>query len=152
MRQITTLIAIMIGLMGVVGVADAETHCAPGLESRSADQVLNDHFAAIRSGNVDRILCDYSHDAAILTPGSVVTTDEGIRGFYAQIFALMGGPGILGLTSLTVAPVNPSRSIALLEWTLDSSHLAVGDGTDTFVIVNGKIHQQTVKLGGFVMK
>jgi len=151
MQQTTTLI-LMVALMSVTGFADTERRCAAGLAARSADQVLNDHFAAIRSGDFDLILCDYSSDATIVTPGVVVSSHDGIRGFYSHIFALMGGPGTLGLVSLTFAPVNPSRSIALLEWTLDSPHLEVGDGTDTFVIVNGKIQQHTIKLGGLMTK
>lgn len=138
--------------MGVTGFAEEDGRCACALTSRSSDQVLNDHFAALRSGDLDLILCDYSRDAAIVTPGSVIGSHDGIRAFYTRIFALMGGRGNLGLGSLTFAPVNPSRWIALLEWTLDSPHLAVHDGTDTFVIVNGKIQQQTIKLGGLEIK
>src|SRR5262245_34059824 len=87
MRQTIELTLIFV-LMSGVGFADTKSHCAAGLASRSADQVLNDHFAAIRSGDLDLILCDYSSNATVMTPGTVITGPDGIRGFYSQIFAL----------------------------------------------------------------
>jgi len=143
---------VIAAVMSGTYVAADSSSCAPGLAARSAEQVMNDHFAALLSGDLDLILCDYSADAAVVTPGSVIDGPEDIRAFYQQIFSLMGGTPTLGLDSLTFSPINPSRSIVLLEWKLDSPHLEVGDGTDTFLIVNGKIQQHTVKLAGVEIK
>ena len=150
-RHTVTLILVA-ALMSGTHVAADSLGCAPGLAARSSDQVMNDHFAALLSGDLDLILCDYSPDAAVVAPGSVISGPDEIRAFYAQIFSQMGGPATLGLVSLTFSPINPSRSIVLLEWNLDSPHLEVGDGTDSFLIVNGKIQQHTIKLAGVMVK
>ena len=116
--------------------------CPDHAQKRSPAQVLQDHVSALLSGNLDRIACDYDEDAVIITPGNVVSGHDQIKAYYASIFRLMGGPGNLEAVSVTT-----SGTVLLLEWTLDSPHLVVGDGTDTFVIEKGRISYQTVKLG-----
>ena len=116
--------------------------CPDHPQKRSTEQVLQDHVSALLSGDLDLIACDYDEDAVIITPGKVVSGHAQIKEYYAAIFQLMGGPGDLEAVSVTT-----SGTVLLLEWTLDSPHLVVGDGTDTFVIEKGRISYQTVKLG-----
>jgi hypothetical protein len=144
--------AVCATLISTGGVAFATGKCADDLDDRSPDQVLQAHFAAVLSGNVDRVTCDYAKHASIVVPGAVMTGKAAIGAYYTQIFALMGGPGTLAVVSLTTVPTRRDGGVALLEWTLESPHLAVGDGTDTFVIQDGRIQQQTVKLGGLVVR
>ena len=154
MRVFKNLLPIFVVMCAVTAFAGNNV-CRENTRDRTPEQVLNAHFAAILSGDVERIACDYDDDYVIVTPGSVIRGDAGIRAFYNQIYSLMGGPGTLGVISLTFAATpadSDRRAAALLEWTLDSPHLAVGDGTDTFIIKNGRIQQHTVKLGQLVFK
>jgi hypothetical protein len=128
-------------------------NCPEGLRDRTPEQVLDAHFGALLSGDVDLIACDYEADAQIITGGSIIEGIAGVKAFFTQIYTLMSGPASLGVVSLTVSSSNSGRNaVALLEWTLDSPHLEVGDGTDTIVIKNGKIQHQTVKLGQLIFK
>jgi hypothetical protein len=150
-KLISRLVPVVVAL-NAAGTAFAGS-CPEGLRDRTPEQVLDAHFGALLSGDVDLIACDYEADAQIITAGSVIKGTEGVKAFFTQIYILMNGPASLGVVSLTVSPSNSGRNaVALLEWTLDSPHLEVGDGTDTIVIKNGKIEHQTVKLGKLVVK
>ena len=80
--------------------------------------------------------------AGIVAPGK-----EQIAGLFAYFFALMGGPA-----SIPVHPVTTSGTVLLLEWGLESPHLTVGDGVDTFVFRKGRISYQTVHLGAAMFR
>ena len=110
--------------------AAAQADCLDHAQKRSPEEVLQDHVSALLSGDLDLIACDYDKDAVIITPGNVVSGHDEIKAYFASIFQAMGGPGNLGAVSVTT-----SGTVLLLEWTLDSPHLVVGDGTDTFVVV-----------------
>jgi hypothetical protein len=60
---------------------------------------------------------------------------------------LMGGNISLGLTSKTSA-----AAYTLLLYTVNSTHVSVPDGVDTFVIRHGRIVAQTARLGGLTFK
>ena len=142
---ISVLVLCALFLMTAVPAQAAD--CPDHVQKRSPEQVLEDHVSALLSGDLDLIACDYDEDAVIITPRNVVSGHNEIKAYFASIFQAMGGPGNLGAVSVTT-----SGTVLLLEWTLDSPHLVVGDGTDTFVVVKGRIHYQTVKLADVVVR
>lgn len=109
---------------------------------RSNEEVLADHYAALLSGDPQRVACDYADDASVILAGTVATGREEIAGLFAYFFSLMGGPG-----SIAVHSVTTTGTVLLLEWGLESPHLTVADGVDTFVFRKGRISYQTIHLG-----
>ena len=139
-------ICVLCALFFLTTAAAAQADCLDHAQKRSPKEVLQDHVSALLSGDLDLIACDYGEDAVIITPGKVISGHKEIKDYYASIFQLMGGPGTLGAVSVTT-----TGTVLLLEWTLNSPHLVVNDGTDTFVVEKGRISYQTVKLGDVVV-
>lgn len=126
---------------------DDSAQCPPNREDRTADQVLSDHVAAILAADAVRVACDYSEEAVVILPGQIAQGPDQIQNLYASLFSLMGGNISLGLTSKTSA-----AAYTLLLYTVNSSHVSVSDGVDTFVIRHGRIVAQTARLGGLTLK
>ena len=125
----------------------ADGLCPRQLHRRSTEQVLEAHFAALRSGNAALIACDYAKRAVFMMPGTVIQGREAIQATYAGLLKSAGVLNSLTLTSLTT-----ERDTVLLTYALDSEHIVVSAGVDTFVIEKGRIVLQTVVLGGFATR
>jgi len=126
---------------------DDGAQCPPNREDRTADQVLSDHVAAILAADPVRVACDYSEEAVVILPGQIAQGPDQIQNLFAYLFNLMGGNISLGLTSKTSA-----AAYTLLLYTVNSTHVSVPDGVDTFVIRHGRIVAQTARLGGLTFK
>ena len=68
-----------------------DSQCPKQVIHRSNDEVLADHYAALLSGDPQRVACDYADDASVILAGTVVTGREQIAGQFAYFFSLMGG-------------------------------------------------------------
>jgi ketosteroid isomerase-like protein len=126
---------------------DESAQCPANREDRTADQVLSDHVAAILASDPVRVACDYSEEAVVILPGQIAQGPDQIQNLYAYLFNLMGGNISLGLTSKTSA-----AAYTILLYTVNSTHVSVSDGVDTFVIRHGRIVAQTARLGGLTFK
>lgn len=112
-------------------------------QRRSPEQVMNAHFAAVRSGDLALIAADYAARAVLMLPGSVSEGREQIASTFAGLLASAGAIDSLVVTSTTVHGGN-----VLLTYTVDSEHMLIPEGVDTFVIENGHIALQTAHFGG----
>lgn len=129
------------------GMRSGPDTCPKQLQHRSPDQVLEAHFAAFRSGNAALIACDYAKDAVFILPGSVAQGPEQIQSVFAGFFQAAGP-----LNSLTITSTTAQGGAILTTYKIDSQHIVVTDGVDTFVIDKGRIVVQTGYLGGFTTR
>lgn len=125
----------------------ADSICPRQLHRRSADQVLQAHFAAFRSANAQLLACDYAKKAVFILPGSVARGRDQIAATFAGFFQSAGPVNSLTLTTQTTGD-----GAALVTYTLDTRHIVVTDGVDTFVVENGRIVLQTAYLGGLSVR
>lgn len=72
---------------------------------------------------------------------------ENIKATFAPFLAAAGGNIHVAAHSLTIAD-----DVALFEYSVDSDHVVVSDGLDTFVIDNGLAIAHTARLGGLAFK
>jgi uncharacterized protein (TIGR02246 family) len=121
--------------------------CPKHLHQRTVEQVLSAHLAAFPSGNAEMVACDYAADAIFIMPSTVVRGRDDIESAFAGFFALAGAGIQVSTISSTIAD-----DVALLEYTVSSSHVTVSDGVDSFVVDNGLIVAQTGRLGGLAVK
>jgi SnoaL-like protein len=121
--------------------------CPMQLQQRSPEQVLEAHLAAFRSGNVALIVCDYAKDAIVMLPGTVVQGLDEIESLFAG-FLQAAGP-ILGVT---VTSLTSRDNAFLMTYSIDSAHIVVPNGVDTFVIEKGRIVLQSGYLGGLTTR
>ena len=105
---------------------------------RSARQVFDDHWDAILSGDMDRILADYAPDAVFVQPGAVA------RG-HARIQAVFEGIGEnVGEMAFSQDSVSVGDSMVLLEWSGQGAGGRSAGGVDSFYIEDGFIRYQTL--------
>lgn len=127
----------------LAGVAEAHDRprpfrCPQGRHSRTPQQVMSDHIAALASGNLDLVMCDYDDDAEVVMPGTVLTGEEQIRTALAGFMSAFGG-ALPTFTSMTYG-----EKVVLVTWQVFLPQFSVPDGADTFTIKNGLIRVQTV--------
>ena len=132
----------------IAGPAEAkhphrDSDCPRHLHQRSVEQVMEAHLAAFRSANATLIACDYARNAVFMLPGTVVRGRENIQATFAGFFQSAGAINQVPVTSLTI-----EDDIALMTYAVDSTHIVVSSGVDTFVIRHGLIVAHTAYLGG----
>ena len=111
--------------------------CAPGGLSEETAAVLDHHLGAVKAGNIEEIMADYSAEAVLYTPNGPLRGHEAIQGFFA------GMPDLLPSTfwdEFSMIRQDTEGETAYIVWTAgDIAPL----GTDTFIVRNGKIVVQT---------
>ncbi|MBL9038991.1 MAG: nuclear transport factor 2 family protein [Archangium sp.] len=127
----------------LAGVAEAHDwprpfRCPPGRFFRTPQQVISDHIAALATGNLDLVMCDYAENAEVVMPGTVLTGQDQIRVALGGFMSAFGG-ALPTFTSMTYG-----ERIVLVTWQVFLPQFSVPDGADTFTIRAGMIHVQTV--------
>ena len=101
-------------------------------------QVFDDHWNAILSGNMGRILSDYALDAVFVTPGNLARGHGEIEEVFTRI------DSDLGTMAIEQESVTVGDSIILFEWSGKTAVGRIAQGTDTFYIEHGLIQFQTL--------
>ena len=104
------------------------------------ETVLGKHLTAFGSGNVDAIMANYAEDAVIMVPGSTIRGHAGIRPMFEGLVAEFGQPGV----TFEMLNQGIDGDVALIVWKAETGKAVYELGTDTFIIRDGKIVQQTV--------
>jgi ketosteroid isomerase-like protein len=107
-------------------------------QAKQTEQVLNQHLTAFVEGQgIDAILSDYHDDAVFLTPQAVYRGKRAIREFFLSFMAnLPAGAS----DSFELNRIEIDEGLGYIVWSVNG---AVSLGTDTFIVREGKIAQQT---------
>jgi len=105
--------------------------------TRSAQEVVEAHLAAVAQGDLATILKDYRDDVVIVTPQGALEGHAGVEAFFTQ--ALTALPEL----KLSVKSVVYTGDVGLLQWTATSTAGRVNDGVDTYVLEEGAIKFET---------
>ena len=105
--------------------------------TRSPQEILSDHLAAVEHGDIATIVEDYREDAVLLTSQGALEGRSGLEMFYTQALAMLPRPKF-GVESAIYG-----GDALLVQWTLISPAGRVNDGVDTFVFADGAIRLQT---------
>lgn len=119
------------------------SHCPEGTRRRSAEEVLEDHRAALAAGDLDAVYCNYARDATVISDGGIDVGHEAIRAsleFFLQIF---GGVQPVVVQEVPVEIPSGRTEMVRVLFTVDTPCVIVPDGVDTYVIRSGQIHGQT---------
>lgn len=100
--------------------------------------VVDHHMTVAAAGNIDAVMLDYAEDAIHIAPDGIVSKGKtAIRKIYA---ALLAGPAL----SLVVNKSIFERDVGYITWTSNAGNPDEAQGSDTFVVRDGKIIIQTV--------
>jgi ketosteroid isomerase-like protein len=126
--------------------ANATAAAAPTPQAE-IDAIMARHLEGAKAGNVELIMADYADDAVLVTPPAMVTPTgvfagkDKVREFFTWLAspAILPGPKSMVSTNEMVAP-----DTVLFRWTQFKGTPQEANGTDVFVIRNGKIVFQSV--------
>ena len=120
---------------------------------RTPEQVVKDHVASMKTGNVDAVMRDYAPNTVVITPPGLVpsqkpATGPGVYSGIAnarKVFVVLTGKGSLaGIRAMetTVEPLG--GDVALLHWVQFRGTPKQVSGTDVFVVRGGKVVVQDI--------
>ena len=122
---------------GTITESDGLTCPIPNLLA-TPQQVIAARIAALVAGNINGVICTYAVGATVIMTGTIVKGRPAILASFTQFFALLGN------TVPTFTAETYSGPMALVNYTVNIPTLTVPDGSDTYVIVLGRIQYQTV--------
>jgi ketosteroid isomerase-like protein len=120
---------------------------------RTPEQVVKDHVASMKTGNVDAVMRDYAPNTVVITPPGLVPTQKPATGpgVYSgvanarKVFVVLTGKGSIdGIRAMetTVEPLG--GDVALLHWVQFRGTPKQVSGTDVFVVRGGKVVVQDI--------
>lgn len=108
-------------------------------------EIVTRHMAAAGNRDVNALMADYADDAVVLQAGTAVQGKPAIRALFERLFPANppagGAPG--PLAGIKVTKVWQEGNVGFVTWTAGAAN-----GTDEFIVHNGKIAVQTVFIGG----
>ena len=107
--------------------------------TRTPQEVFQHHAEALRAGDLDGIVDDYSDDAVFITPAGVKRGKDGVREGFVRLLADVPNAD-WALPTLIF-----EGDVLFLEWTATAAATKVEDGIDTFIFRDGQIVLQTVR-------
>jgi ketosteroid isomerase-like protein len=102
--------------------------------------VIEHHLDAMGTGDLDRILSDYTESSKIIAMGGVHSGLETLRALFGQF---VDGPFKPGAHTFTLNHLVVDGEFGMIEWSLAFEGGNISFGTDTFHVVDGKIALQT---------
>lgn len=102
-------------------------------------EVLNRHLNAFGNNDLDEIMKDYTDQSVLMSANGPIVGLLQIRSFFATMFQLIPTGCSFAIKQLTVV-----ETIAHIIWQSSSDAAEIPFGTDTFVMVDGKIKFHTV--------
>jgi len=129
---------------GVAAIAAVMVIGAAQAAPLSPTEIVNRHVTAAGKGDVDAIMADYADDAVVLQAGQAAQGKAAIRAVFERIFPPRpaGSPPPAG-PGMTVTRVWEEGNVGLVTWQLGAIN-----GTDEFLVRDGKIEVQAVFLSG----
>jgi len=109
------------------------------LHNRSVEEVLEHHLKHLNSGDLEGTMLDYAPDAFIINMGGVVRGKDEISKFFADSIKNVLPPE----TTYEMLHKYFEGDMAYMVWTAESPYVSVPYGTDTFIIKNGLIVEQS---------
>ena len=107
--------------------------------SRSTMNTVKKHLENFASGDIDRIMTVYADGAVLATPEKVYRGTDEIRGLFLQLIDLFAGPD----TEFDLLSEVYSGSLGTIVWSAKTASVAFEKATDSFVVTNDKIVNQT---------
>ena len=116
-----------------------EMSSEPAINQETTQAVLDHHLSAFGANDLDAIMEDYADEATLITPDSTFYGKGQIREFFEGLFASFPTEG----TAFTMDKAVVDNEVAYILWHATTPTIEVPLGTDTFVILDGKIKFQT---------
>lgn len=117
--------------------------CDPRLRHRSAEEVLASHFANLANGDFDAERCNYARDAVVISDQGVFHGVDEIVLQLQGLVAFFGGQVPQVNEEVIVSILDNRTEMARILFSITVPCISINDGTDTYIIRDGKIVAQT---------
>jgi hypothetical protein len=104
------------------------------------EETLNHHLQSFGEGNIDELLADYTEQSVVIFESSLIEGLDSIKAFFSDFITSTLPPG----SDFEMMHSQVFGDVAYIVWTAGTDKLSFKLGTDTFVMSNGKILQQTI--------
>ena len=102
-------------------------------------EIFDHHMKSFFENDLDATMADYTDESILITPNGTYSGLTEIRNNFENAFKLFPKDS----TSTQVAKTVIKNDLAYIIWSAKTPKIDLGFGTDTFIIVNGKIVRQT---------
>lgn len=127
------------GLMGLLPRPAATG--GPQVDERGPAAVVRRHLAAVVAQDLTGMSADYRLDAVLHRPGASFSGREAIAGYFETVGPRLGGGRVVAQD-----PVTGADGRVVVRWRLEGGPGHGTTGTDTYVVTDGWITEQTVVL------
>src|SRR5262245_11214369 len=105
----------------------------------STKDVIDHHLKCFGEGDLQGILSDYAPGAVLFTPDKSLRGADAIRPLFQAMIAEFGKPG----AAFRMKQQFVEDNYAYILWAAETADNVYEVGTDTFVVLNGKIVAQS---------
>jgi ketosteroid isomerase-like protein len=105
-----------------------------------AGTVAAHHLDSFMARDIDAVMGDYAPDSVLVLPDGVYSGTESIREQILKAFE----NGDQDAAPFNVTGTQAAGSLAYATWTWDMADGSIVEGSDTFIVHNGKIAKHTV--------
>ena len=102
-------------------------------------EIIMHHLGSFQKNDLEAVVSDYTNESVLITQEAVYKGPKEIKGFFANLMTYFPEQkSSFQLDKLTV-----NNGLAYIVWHAKTPSLDVPLGSDTFILKNGKIYQQT---------
>lgn len=107
--------------------------------SELSEKVLQRHLSSFNRNDLEMLMLDYTDKSVLITHDAIYSGINEIRAFFVGLMNHFPQ----GCSSFELDKLVIRGELAFIVWHGATPSLEVAFGTDTFIIKDGKIHQQT---------
>ena len=107
--------------------------------SKDSRNIIMHHLASFQDNNLEAVITDYTNESVLITQEATYNGPAEIKEFFAAL--MIHFPKQRCSFELDKVVVN--NELVYIVWHANTPSLEVPLGTDTFIIKEGKIYQQT---------
>jgi ketosteroid isomerase-like protein len=105
----------------------------------STKEIIDNHLKYFGEGDLKGILSDYAPGAILFTPDGPLRGADAMRPLFQALIAEFGKPGAV----FSMKRQSVEGEYAYILWTAETADNVYEVGTDTFVVLDGKIVTQS---------
>jgi len=109
------------------------------VSTTTTEAVVNNHLQRFLDGDLQGVVSDYAPDAVMIAPTGVLRGVDSIRPLFEALIAEFARPG----ATFDLQQQVVENDLAYIRWVAETADNTYDIGTDTFVVRDGKILQQT---------
>lgn len=106
---------------------------------KNAREIITHHLQSFQDNELEALMRDYTDESILVTPEKTYTGPEEIRSFFIDLMVHFPIEG----SSFDLDTLVVEDELAYIVWHAKTPSLTVPLASDTFILKEGKIHQQT---------